>query len=72
MFGHGGGKPGGKEGEIKITPETNSLFKVCLIPPPPPSTTCTYAHKCGKPGDVSAHMRMKKTRLRRVPAYAHM
>ena len=34
MFGHGGGKPIGKEGEIKITPETNSLFKVCLIPPP--------------------------------------
>ena len=25
-FKHGGGKPGGKEGEIKITPETNSLF----------------------------------------------
>ena len=27
FFGHGGGKPEGKEGEIKITPETKSLFE---------------------------------------------
>ena len=26
-FGHGGGKPEGKEGEIKITPETKSLIE---------------------------------------------
>ena len=29
-FKHGGGKPEGKEGEIKITPETNSLFEASL------------------------------------------
>ena len=27
FFGHGGGKPEGKEGEIKITRETYSLFE---------------------------------------------
>ena len=27
FFGHGGGKPGGKEGEIKITRETNSMIE---------------------------------------------
>ena len=32
-FGHGGGKPGGKEGDVKITPETNNLSKAS------PSTT---------------------------------
>ena len=32
-FGHGGGKPEGKEGGIKITRETNSLFEAS------PSTT---------------------------------
>ena len=26
-FGHGGGKPEGKEGEIKITPEANSVIE---------------------------------------------
>ena len=26
FFGHGGGKPEGKEGEFLLTPETNSLF----------------------------------------------
>ena len=29
-FKHGGGKPEGKEGEIKITPETKSIFEACL------------------------------------------
>ena len=26
LFGHGGGKPGGKEGEFLLTPETKSIF----------------------------------------------
>ena len=52
----------GLEGEIKITPETNSLFKVCLIPSYRTQhahmrtnsingkiMTCTYAHEKGPP-----------------------
>ena len=35
LFGHGGGKPEGKEGEIKITREMRSLFEAS------PSTTLT-------------------------------
>ena len=30
FFGHGGGKPEGKEGDIKITRETKSLFEARL------------------------------------------
>ena len=29
-FGHGGGKPEGKEGGFLLTPETKSIFEACL------------------------------------------
>ena len=37
FFGHGGGKPEGKEGEIKITREMYSLFEACLSTTKPSS-----------------------------------
>ena len=48
-FGHGGGKPEGKEGEIKITLETNSPFEACLKTTKPLSE--------GKEGVSYSHVR---------------
>ena len=42
-FGHGGGKPEGKEGEIKITPETKSLFEASPNTTKPPSEDGGFA-----------------------------
>ena len=48
FFGHGGGKPGGKEGEIKITPETNSLFEAYMSTTKPHPKTSALTKQFAK------------------------
>ena len=50
LFGHGGGKPEGKEGEIKITREKRSIFKASLSTPKPlhPQEGVCHSHVRGR------------------------